>query len=281
MTLGIVTSRTVRSYSRRPSWPYVLNPDSPQADGLQLWCPGDPAGGGRMYDLKKGNHGQFQNSYPSANSPTWTGTGDGSNALCVKGNTATTNYVNFGQMGFANPSSTFAWIQPASVSIGDTRYWAPNTGATAGAIRQVNATFEALNTAGSAWNTVVTGLTTDWQHTGVIFTAAGSCTGYRNGAVGTTVASTTPLMWQSQSWTFGANYAGFGAYFGCSFYDLRVYNIEVPQNVIEQMWDGNTRWDLYYQPGLRSWLLPSTTVATGRFNAAWSAGNKLIGGGIC
>jgi hypothetical protein len=69
---------------------------------------------------------------------------------------------------------------------------------------------------------------------------------------------------------------------GGLMWDMRWYqNIALPANVVEQMWDGNTRWDLYYQPGLRSWLLPSTTVATKRFNAAWSAGNKLIGGGIC
>lgn len=251
--LGIITSRTRRQYGRKPSWPYSVNWGSPQAQGLKLWCPGAPEGGNTLFDLVSGRNGTLTSG------PTWA-TSPEDSCLVIKGN-ASSSYIAFTQMGFANPSSTFAWIKPDDTSAGDRRLWAPNAGSTGGAIRQNGTTLEALNTAGSAWNAIVSGVTTAWQHLGAVYLASGSMTGYRNGNAGSTVASTTPTMWQSQAWTFGANYSGFGTYFGACLHDLRVYNVEVAASTIRAMYDPSTKWDLYYQAGRRSVFLPAVAAS--------------------
>lgn len=266
---SIVTSRTRRQYGRKPSWPYSVNWGSPQAQGLKLWCPGGPEGSNTLFDLVNGRNGTLTNG------PTWSPTLDEAGCLAVKGNDASSTYIALPQMGFANPSSTFAWIKPDDTSAGDRRFWAPNAGATAGAVRQSGTTLESLNTAGSSWNTILSGLTAAWQHLGVMFLASGSAIGYRNGNAGSTVASTTPLMWQSQAWTFGANYAGFGTYIGACIHDLRVYNVEVPDSTIRAMYDPSTRWDLYYQPGMRAYFLPAA-VSGGPW--PWHMDNGMSGG---
>lgn len=284
MTLGIVTSRTVRSYSRKPPWVYGANLDSPQSNGLVGWWAGDPSGGTSLFDLAAGRTGTLLRGASSLVTG-WKPTQFQSNALSLNG---TDDYVNVGDYSNLDFSTAFtlsAWVymnptQPspdcAVVSKnGSNPYpgymiWIDpnkinlyiNTGS-----RAVGAT------------TVVRGV---WNHVAAVWTGTNALV-YLNGRLdGSGSWSTAPTS-AGQPFLIGQYRFAASRHLAGQIDDVRAYNLAHPANVIEQMWDGNTRWDLHYQPGLRSWLLPSSTTpaVAGTFNAAWLSCNKFLGGGIC
>lgn len=51
---------------KKPMWPYVLDVQSPQAQGLTGWYPGDPSGGGKLFDLSGfGKNGTITGTIPA------------------------------------------------------------------------------------------------------------------------------------------------------------------------------------------------------------------------
>lgn len=251
MSIAIITSRTRRQHGRKPSWPYSINRGSPQAQGLAYWWPGDPAGGKTLFELVRGSDGTLTNG------PAWVPGPEG--GMVIDGD-ATDDYIVFPQTGFANPSSVFWWFRPDDTSAGDRRAVGVAAGSVGGFIRQNGTVLQALDTGGGTWTTIVSGIEVGWQHVGAVYLGSGSCTGYRNGNPGSTAGSTTPTIWQSQPWTYGAAYLGaYGSYFGACIHDLRIYRTEVPASTIAAMYDPATRWDLYYQPGRRAFSLPGVT----------------------
>lgn len=292
MTLAIVTAKTKRLWPRKPDWPYTINWDSPQAQGLVLCWSGDPAGSRTtMFDLVRGRNGTLTGT----GGPTW-------NAL---------NDPRYGQIGlsFVSASSqyvtsglTLASVLGKSSGAFSARVVAKSTNT---ATRQAigGAATSGFGLRGFVFEFSGFGQTS--RSISVVGTGAGTG-GYLNSGV---IAADNTFYDMVVTWTgasrvlyvdglsknsdavgwsdggstnLGRGGDNAGLYLNGEAPFMQIWNAPLPAPVVWSLYDPSTCWDLYYQLGQRSWFLPSTETPTpAAFNAAWMLNcNKLLGGGV-
>lgn len=103
----------MRYVVKKPLWPYVLDVNSPQAPGLVGWYPGDPSGGGKLFDLS----GRQRNMTLFGTVPTrgfWSPGNDGGNSINLDGST---NYAAVASTLVSTPPFTLsAWFKSATTA---------------------------------------------------------------------------------------------------------------------------------------------------------------------
>lgn len=246
---------------QKPAFPYVLNAASPQAQGLTGWWPGDPSGGGKLFDLSgRGRHGTSQSStaYPGI----YPGGVDGGNQIVFDGTVAATaRYVIPSLTTIAGSVSFVFWIRPNS----PTRSYGTiiDNAATNGGIWLRNTRIMTKYGSGTNIGSPLPDLT--WSH--VVVTEDGTNSRlYINGVLNATAANTaTPQILVNIGGDAGSESLK------ASLDGLSIYNRPLSAVEVWSLYDPATRWSLRYQVGKTRYFLPvPTTLVT--FEAAANSG---------
>jgi len=243
---------------QRPRWPFTLNKDSPQADGLIAWYPGWAGAGTTLFPyggLRENPNGTLTGSIAWGVDPA----GLMGNVLEVPGG-ATAHYIALPFMLNPNdgPASAFIWAY--------SRDW-PDAGAV------FHTLFQQEGSLGRAWlqidevgggviklqsnigNTLTPGATdlaprlNEWIHYGVTWSSGGSGTlnVYIDGV--SDASSTRDPESETSGYRYGAhkNPSANNRSWDGFMSDLRLYNKECPGSAVRQMWSPSSRWDMYYE----------------------------------
>ena len=102
---------------KKPTYPYVLNADSDQAQGLVGWWPGGPLGGPRLFDMSgRGNHGTINGTIPATG--VWVpGYQGGKGALAFDGSTNYISLPNNPILNLTGPNSLLAFINTTNTGV--------------------------------------------------------------------------------------------------------------------------------------------------------------------
>jgi len=242
--------------ARRPLYPFAINQDSPQSEGLEMWVPVLPDPGDQR-DLKSGPSGVLTaNAFIDSDI-------HGRHVVDLDG---TGDYVSFTDA-----------LSNASGAVNTVSMWMVDRGEDANGAMLLGST---------------TGTAVYWQlvsATGNIYICAGRLTGgpdlrdslihhvamrsdgvdvqfYLDGVIVTGLTQQNgPLSMSTGAKTFqwGAYPAGADWDLNGRLWDLRFYSVALSAQVIWEMYDSPTRWDLY-APGRERvyWFVaPSVAVA--------------------
>jgi Concanavalin A-like lectin/glucanases superfamily len=263
----------------RPQWPFAVNKDSLQAEGLLAWWPMHPAGGNTLFDLVGGYHGTLTNS------PTWD-----SDVLLdriIDFASASNNYIDCGNIAAINNLSQFslsAWVKHITTSTPQVLMAQTNAFADGWECQFTNTgTGTSLDFYfGDIASQFVTadGVVTIGSFFHLLFVFDGRLSGdanrlkvYINGDQQTLslfvgpggISATLPSS--AATFTIGA-VPSFGAFFQLdgNLTDIRFYNRALSATEAAKLYDPCTRWDLYYPLRQRLYfmppLLPHTSLAS-------------------
>lgn len=248
---------------RRPHWPYRTNTGSVQSRGLALWWPGYPYAGG-AFDLSAAkpndtartaaltnvtavNAGEMGRAFQSSGSGFW-----GSGAM---------NGLN----AITSPHSVSLWFSPPSDSDGVYMSWGQDSPVNAGSAFFIHHTNNFYGvTRASNGNPIVqttypaTLVPGSWHH--FCYTHDGTTSRlYYDGLEVDDSTNADDGSSTSHVYAMRSVHAGFPGYppSGARTIDMRYYNEVLPPDVIFQMYDPETRWELYYQPNRRVYSFTS------------------------
>ncbi len=240
-----------RNRSKKPDYPYSLDVNSPQAQGLVGWWPGGPSGGQKLYDLSGyGNNGALTNfGYTPASG--WAPGVDGGNGALRYD--ASNDYV---QTAFASQLTDFTvscWFFAFSGPGGsyyrivdkafDTGFWLGHGGgsgttAWGGGIMQTS----------GAFMTPVTLALNQW-HLLTMRRSGTTQTVFGDGGKVTATATVSGSALSSTQMRFGTSVTpGAGDYFDGISEDIRIYNRARSDAEIAADYDPSTRWNLRWTP---------------------------------
>jgi len=239
----------------KPLFPFRLNRNSVQAPGLVFWGPGG-FGSGNLYDFSgSGDVGQI---FP-LDTPSWVfGVDGGQTALTYDGATSYTHLVSSsGLLQGTDAISVTFWVNSTATSriqylaamwgvVNDS--WSIYAEATTGHLHWLIST----NNAYQAGNELVGSINViDGKWHLVICTYDGVNTKiYVDGQLDATLGVTGNIGTNASQVYFGALSDGSntGDWFIGHMDDPRIYNYALPQNVVTNMWNPATRWNLRQKP---------------------------------
>jgi hypothetical protein len=251
----------------------VLNLSSPQAKGLRMCFPGAEGGGEVLRDVYGGFTGAFaQNG--AGNSPKWASLGQVGNvfynnfnlyngAFPILDSFHPTEYTLSMWVVIGNLSggtSTYGgWVR--TTSGGPTSAWSHQIGVgQAGSVQYAYAyTYYGTGSATIVGTTpIVQG---KMYHFCVTAKNGGSMHLYVNGREDGTPAATSGTLWTGgDRWYIGGTQSNFNSTsLQCCYWDLRYYSLEKTAGEVAEMYEEDTRWDLYRPPSPRRGVL--STVA--------------------
>jgi len=264
--------------SQRPLWPFTVNRDSLQADGLVAWWPFAPPGGDILFDLSgRGNHGTLTNMAPESD---WVANElFGGLALDFNGVDAVVSIASPIAIDniFAGGGGTItAWIKPRTIgeSFGriidraSTELSADGYSFLTQTPANPRIRFTRGWTGGIAgWNAPTDSITLNvWQHVAVTYdegSTANDPAMYVN-AISQSISETdgvpsgSPESDAAEDLTIG-NYTATTRTFDGLIDDVRLYDRILTSQEIKLVFNQSTRWDLYYP--LRQQILLSALVA--------------------
>lgn len=250
--------------SHAPRWPFVLNKDSLQAQGLVGWWPmiGDTASRIRNHALPGGHN----LSGEVAIHPT--PTVFGSLGLDFLGSVATSDD---GAILSSFPLTLTVWMWPRSVSIEHVAINIVNSAVgnqvlgaidLAGSVGGDPMRAFVRNTAFRAASTSNAFLLNTPNFLFGSFNSSGHKRAILNGDVGNAGSETTnetaPTVNRTAIGEMGDSTPGGSA--DAILWDLRVYNRDLPDALAVHMYDPSTRWDLYYETGRVSYFFVPAVV---------------------
>lgn len=247
---------------QRPYWPFAVNRDSSQAEGLVNWWPAQPWGGADVYDLIGANQGSWQGS------PVWFDDPLIGPALSFDG---ASTYVSSGcVLNTAAPFTISFWAFLISYS---QQFPAPLQFQT-----DQTSAFETVWSAQAGYNGVNFGsdanflqalgstpgssLVGNWLHQAITYNGAGRSTLanyalYLNG-VAETLSAGGAYAATTNATRFG--FASLGTtYFNGYLSDIRVYIRAFSADEIAALYQPRTRWELYYPLRQRVWSFGSSS----------------------
>ncbi len=263
---------------QRPRWPFTINRDSPQAQGLLAWWPFQPANAGTLYDLSLfPNNGNIVTATPESDIEMLVGLNfDGA-----------ADYVSIPSNSAFKPAHihSMAWFRPASTS-----------DAFATVFAQPYDTEVTWNNPFNTWNILRAGSTegVQWRKTtddgGTPRTDALNSNG--NGFVNGVLAH-SGMTWNGdilrgyingiEDNTFDSPFDGDldydssnpnlmigqqstdapGSFYGGEIFETRIYDLDTatPEVLLESLvFDPKTRWDLYYELGRVFYSFPAVAA---------------------
>lgn len=238
------------------SW--AINWDSPQSVGLRNWFPL-----GSYWDVIN-----YVNGGPAtvSGTPTWS---SGVMGDCIDLN-GTTDYLTSTDYITAFPCTLCAWFNIDNVTgqdylvsvhdVGGSRYWAltvqGNIGGDPLRAQEKGSSYQAADSA-----TAVTANT--WIHGCAVFRSATDREIYFNGVSdGTNDTDSAMNPAPHDEFAIGVgNDGGYTSYFGGLVRDVRLYSVTPSPDVIFQMWEPQTRNDLVYPLGQKSYFFQGEAPA--------------------
>lgn len=250
-------SRQIKKLDQ-PIWPFAINRDSPQSQGLYAWWPLGVCGGSESdIEMVRGLTMTHAGSPPSE-------AADGG-FRCARSFNGSSQYLTYGAQMLSDsaPFSITAWIRPAT--LGGTRCiaarLAPSQSNMQGGLRANSSngiTFAVANTnAVSAVSTLEIG---KWSHGCGIYIASGDKRSFIDGGNrGRTTLTTAP---SSSRFAIGARHTNTPSeWFTGLIRDVRVYNRALSDEEVGAYFtDPRLSLDLYYELGRRKWFLPEAAL---------------------
>lgn len=258
---------------QRPLWPFAVNRDSLQAQGLLRWYPSSPVGIDTLFDLGDAP------GYPGTltGNTTWTAdVEDGGNVLSFDGTNSAIS-ISANNLTFLRSLSNVCvacWALPLQTSpvsgtvyngagmvMDNAAYWGLlHTNYTGQDNLWAYVWDGSAKVVGSSYTVGI------WTHL-VLLLLAGSLSMYMNGALVGSVACGA-IQNNSSSQVMGVGYQ-LTNYFHGYLRDVRVYDAnQIDTNVFAEMYDPHTRWELYYPLRQRVW--PFTVGRTAAFRKTLS-----------
>jgi len=263
--------------SQRPLWPFTINRNSPQADGLIAWWPFAPPGGDTLYDLSgNNNHGTLTNMTPESDwianklfgglALDFDGVDDGVNAG------SDTSIDNI----FIGGGTITAWIMPRTIGEGNFGRIVDKSSSTLSADGYGLLLKDSVNPLlrfGRGWTGAMGGWDTPtdsivlnaWQHVVVTYDealAGNNPLMYINGVSQTVNTTDTPSgspQSDAAQNLFIGNFSDTRTFDGL-IDDVRLYNHVLTAKEVALIFNQSTRWDLHYP--LRQLIHLSALVAT-------------------
>jgi len=274
------------SMSRKPTWPFGPKIVSNQHNGLVGWWPLAPTGGSLVYDLERGNTGTITNGDPAI---LWVADGErGGNVLQLDG----TGYVSAGDvnlvddLGASGELTWSIWVRldsvGASEAIIDKAESSPGEPGLTFWWDVSNGWRVDIDGSQSAY-TSTTGYTANtWYHLVVVFN--GNLTGDANrlkiyvdgvnqsltffGTIPATISSSSaPLLFGQFNGVVGQTLNG-------ALDDIRLYSRALTSPEVVQLWNPQTRWELYDTTDVSPAILLGAQ-ATATYN------ETATGGAVC
>ncbi len=259
--------------SKRPMWPFTINIDSPQADGLVGWWPFVPLGGSTLYDLSRHlNNGAMTSMVAD---PWQANESLGGHGLNFDGVNDYVNVPDNGALNLTGDYSTSIWVNTNSANDAFAAMYAKTTnGSTLSHSLQFDSAGTDLHVfIGTGAIELVTGIVrTDiasaWHNIAVTRSGT-SMKFYLDGLeTGSLTEATNPGagagdLHIGEDRDLGQPHTG-------QISDLRFYNRGLSASEVYALFCSSTRWDLYYP--LRQVMSLSVLVAA----IAAGSGNSPI-----
>jgi hypothetical protein len=264
---GIITSRSRRLYQRPPAGPYSLNKESPQTRGLVAWW---PLGEGNL----AGYQDYVQDSFPFT--PTGCTIGTGPGGLAPSFGAATDRLQVEAAPSSVLPLSMAAWFFPTAVpatvtsSLVCVQSTAADTYLTMGLSTTPNAVgFSSVAaTVVSAVGAKAVPLNV-WSHMVAVFTSTTLRAVFFNGSdKGTNATSSAPTALTRTTVGLKNTTATARPHTG-RIADVRIWNVALTDDEVWDLYDPQTRWDLYYPIGKKTFS----------FGGAGGTIYNILGGG--
>lgn len=264
---------------QRPSGPFGLNAASEQAQGLLAWMPGgvtqDPLTRG-TYTRGTGASGVLPGISPQG------GVAWEANANSGVSGTARAIVQTVGRSAtLAQPLTLAMWISIGAVAGGSDALWAVSDGATSYHSLQYHPP------GGNGWavwttggvpmvSSFVTASAGDFTHVVGACKGDGTANLYLNGVSSNAApvprsASTGDITLVGAFYDPGVNFSGILG--DWRIHDARLYAGQLNQQQVSTLYNAQTRWDLYWQPGRRVYV---DVGAAATFNPAWARNRNVL-----
>ena len=266
-----------------PRWPFTLNKDSPQAQGLVSWWPGiiDP-GNKRMVDLIGGRDMNMRAGVTRALNdfgglvPDYLGSGNDS-ASNRNGTSDAVFEFNRNQnfwisaWTYASPGGATEIVVAYDLAAGGTRdlvhfRWisAGNMEALWGDVATNLNTIDSNNTYSGFGNRLVT-----FSHPG----PGAVCTVWVNGTQDENTVTENADDWDCANDPDELTFGGLQATGGNSTNEMAglIWDVRIGKGktmtgpIVDHMYDPSTRWDLYYELGRKTYFIPAVAAAATSF----------------
>lgn len=250
----------------RPTGPFTLNKDHPQAQGLKAWWPMWERGGyvhdwsNNLYTLTPSGGVVWRPDQNQQATDTFTRRSHGMVPYFAS---ASSQYLQHaGAVVSSEPLSLVSWcLVDDTVS----NYTPLSIGANAGTARHqitllaagrlIRAT--SINSAGAGADASATRsyMSNEWNHVAAVFVGAADRRVYANGTAKGTDTTNIVVSGLDRT-TIGARYnAGtLGAFLNGRVSDSRIYNKALADEEVLGLFDPSSRWALYYPLGRKSWM---------------------------
>lgn len=266
---------TKHSAQRLP-WPFTLNADNQQANGLSCWWSGSPSSGKQLYEWIYGQHGTLSGD------TSWR-SGFDSEVGTVLSFDGTGDYVEVADSDVvdvdAGDFSFSMWVRLNTVSASQALvakkrlHIAADVGWGFYVYNDSRAYVAVSNGTQAELMIVDAGVfqTGKWTHFAVTFDRDGNATGYVDGVQQNSgsIASAAGSLSNSVNLRFGINGADTQfPYNGCMV-DLRLYKRLLHPDEIYDMWHPSTRWQLFYRASAQRFFFGNLAGGTA-FNVSVS-----------
>lgn len=256
--------------SQVPQWPFTLNTDSPQAQGLLGWWPNGPSIGTlSLYDLVG------YNTISLTAGVTWSSYYEGDlgayfGGSATYGGDASSSYLlnssySWSQWLIADAAPGTANVKQSIQNGSNSDSWGFSWNHTNSSFQQ--AAYHKQSSDQTYYSAKLTSTLSGNTKYLIVTTWDGSnLRVYLNGSLEPTTAVTSPV---DASGNFRISRAGNG--FNGTIFETRVYKITLSPAVIAQMWEPKTRWDMYYPLRQKTWSWASVS-ARGLFRQSQLSG---------
>lgn len=260
----------------KPVWPYVLNVDSDQAEGLVNWWPGDPSGN-EMFDLSgRANNLLFNNGAKLSYGQ------DRGQSLSVA--SASSQFAESSVVSVVGmPLTLCGWVNPATLGNNRQMMGIYTAGQNAGRFTiiinlsgniqtvQVDNSVASSSASGGA---ITAGI---WWHILAIWRSTTSREAWINGVqVGTDATSLGATSGMNRT-SLGRGRSDTPNYTNGLLEDCRVYNRALNPAEIWDIFEPQTRWELRYQPGKSRYFVGGAVTGV-TFDSAANSGYQAASG---
>lgn len=277
---------------RAPKWPFEVNKDSPQAQGLLAWWPIHPRIGDRSHFGNSENAVAFTSHEGNRYEVLVHGTGNLTGSVQIKDHRYTCDGASvLVRFDIADSGNVFA---PAHITVGG-RLNLPSdtTGTFIGkgnsfdfGLKNGNTYLHAFASSGKAWSFINTeggAVTTGVDHTMYLRYDGVSLDLFLDGKLDQhNTAYTGGMASAGNLLEFLDRVANQIGILSAYISDLRIYNSALPDAVMQDIHAPSTRWDLYWQP--RSMVQVFTTAVAAGFvpypRYAMTGGMQPMRGGV-
>jgi len=248
----------------RPVWPWTVNHNSVQAQGLARWWPMAFPGGDRLHEMMS-NDRTFSPAFKSPSTQLWT-YGPIANALNNTTAVAIATYTADDQAWNTADYTFTAWVRGTSFGASSRRIICRQDGSGSPPFKLFGFNSSKVyvgDSSGGLQTGTATVSTGTWQFIAGRRISGSTRATFVNGVLDSSAAaaSTVSPYDATDPVVFGAwNYTSNAEAMTGEVADIRLYTRALSDAEIWALYEPSTRYELYYPLGRRLWFFPSATV---------------------